>query len=200
MQGSIDPDEITADRLPRAYVGGYAVEKTEELLRRASWDYRQLLHDYGLLSEEVELLHARVVELEQEGEGLRAQIAASENRAERVGAMINAAGRAARETRENARLDAELVLKKARRRAAKLEKALAKARSASAGELSEFARRRERIRADLREYLEAALVAINYEDDTNGPDPNPGEDLLDSLLSVTRPGTDERAQGTSSAL
>ena len=156
----IHPDEISAEHLPRARVGGYAADPTEEMLQQASWAYRKALHEYGLLVDEVDRLQARVAELERQGEDLKAEIAASERRAERVAGMLNAAGRAARETREGARRDAELVLKKARHRAAKMERELAKVRAATAAELSEFASRRERIQEELRDYLESVLAAI----------------------------------------
>ena len=62
----LSPDEIESANLPRARLGGYKARPTAALLRRVSWDYRQMLHQHAAIVEEARQLRVRVAELEQE--------------------------------------------------------------------------------------------------------------------------------------
>ena len=100
----LTPDEIDAVHLPRATVGGYKARPTADLLNRVSWDYRQIVHQHGVVVEEAKQLRARVAELEQELQG--AKQAADERRGldELARDVLATARRAARELREAANI------------------------------------------------------------------------------------------------
>jgi cell division septum initiation protein DivIVA len=179
----LDPSEIHVRNLPRARMGGYATEETEELLTRVAWTQRELRREAEVLSQENAKLTERVAELEQreaeltakleqreaeltaelerrEAE-LTAELEASEARAERAGDLVAVARRAALETREAAREEAEIVLRKVRKRADQLEHAVQRMRAAKEAELLALRDEEARVRERLRSYLTQTLAAVN---------------------------------------
>lgn len=181
MQFRITPDEIKAERLPRARVGGYATVATEALLTQASWDYRQALHDLEQMYAENAQLQERIEALEKQADALRAEATAGESKAGRVDATLQTAQRVAREERESARRDCEVMLKKTRRRVAEMERAVDKKRSALATELRDLETETETVRKRLREYLTTTLAAL---------DPLPEPELEREPSNDSRPTTD----------
>jgi cell division septum initiation protein DivIVA len=169
----MSPSEIDAKNLPRRR-GGYAAEETEALLTRAAWAHRQALKECEELSEEKATLEARISELEQLETRLRAELAASEARADRAGELVTVARRAALETREVARHEAELMLRKVRKRVAQIEQAAETARAAKETELLSLRGEEERVRERLRSYLTHTLAAI----EPVPPAPSDGRDPI----------------------
>jgi cell division septum initiation protein DivIVA len=145
----LKPEEIDADLLPRASVGGYKPGPVEGLLRRVAWDYRQLLHDN-------QRLHAQLEELQGRATALQSEVEAFERRKppdELARQTLAASQRAARELRESTRQECELALKKARARANRIDHEHARALD-ELRELDELRRTlQERLRSSLQEAL-----------------------------------------------
>ena len=152
----LTPDEIDAVHLPRATVGGYKARPTADLLNRVSWDYRQIVHQHGVVVEEAKQLRARLAELEQELQG--AKQAADERRDldELARDVLATAQRAAREVREAARQEAETTLRKARRRGVDAERQLANRRERALKEIAAL----EATRSCLYEEMHSALESL----------------------------------------
>jgi cell division septum initiation protein DivIVA len=173
----IGPNEIDVE-LPRALVGGLKQGPTEELLHRVAADYAQLYDENRKLKAAIDRLELRAKEPvaapeangapETNGapqavpapiEQVVAQPAVREHREvdDLARVVLGAAQRAAREMRESARLDCELMLKKASTRAHEIERAAERARAEKEGDLQQLeALRREtaaRMRASLRTIL-----------------------------------------------
>ena len=190
MKWRTHPDEIVFERLPKARVGGYAVEPTDELLRQIVWDYRQSIHDHDRAVKENVELQARIEELEAEVESLRAGLVAADGRAERIEATLVTARRAARDTRESARAEAELALKKARKRVEALDKVVRQAHDVRDAELEKLAAEKERVRTELQDYLLRTLAALG--------DTSTGAGRRQSLLEAIG-GSDTSTFGTPTA-
>ena len=110
----LSPDEIEAAYLPRARLGGYKAGPTAALLRRVSWDYRQIVHQHRAVAEEVRQLRVRIAELEQELQEAQQAVSKRRDPDELTRVVLAAAQRTAREVREAAKQEAETTLRKAR--------------------------------------------------------------------------------------
>ena len=152
----LSPDEIDAVHLPRATVGGYKARPTTDLLNRVAWDYREIVHQHGVVVEEAKQLRARVAELEQELQ--EAKQAADERRDldEQTRVVLATAQRAARELREASRQEAEATLRKARRRGVDVERQLANRRERALKEIAAL----EATRSCLYEEMHSALESL----------------------------------------
>jgi len=163
----IGQNDIDIERLPRALVGGLRREPVEELLRRVEWDYSQLCFEHEKLKEMGERRgpgHVEAPDVPQ------AEVAATidevEARPVRQGRprepdelariALAAAQRAAREMRESARDDCELMLKKARSRIQKLERDFERAKATNNAELEEL----DAMMSEIREQMRSALQTI----------------------------------------
>lgn len=155
----LSPDEIEAAYLPRARLGGYKAGPTAALLRRVSWDYRQIVHQHRAVAEEVRQLRVRVAELEQELREAQQAVGNRRDPDELMRVALAAAQRAAREVREAARQEAETTLRKARQRAVDDEQQLAKSRERALKELAAL----EATRSSLHEQMRSGLESLKSE-------------------------------------
>jgi cell division initiation protein len=160
------PEEIDPGLLPRASVGGFKPGPVHELLKRVAWDYRQLVHDN-------KQLQTQLTELQERAEGFERQLEALHDRKppdELARQALAASQRAARELRESTRRQCEVALKKARRRANRIDRDKARAEA----ELRELQKLRRTARERLRSSLNAALQQVE--------DPQPTAALDTDLL------------------
>lgn len=150
----LNPDEIDAERLPRASVGGFKPGAVEDLLKRVAWDYRELLHHNHQLHETVAQLQARTEELERQIDALESAAARQKQPDELARQALAASQRAARELRDSARRDSELALKKARARADRIERQFYRENAHALAEL----RRLQELRRAVQERLQSSLL------------------------------------------
>lgn len=148
----LDPEQISLAGLPRDALGGYKPGPAEEQLKRIAWDYRNLLHERQELRETADILRRRVDELEAQFAALKDELEERRDPDEIGRTLLAAAQRMARELRESARGDGDAALKKARARARTIE--------AEAQRRSDAAVRAQRLGADVRRQLQAALDAM----------------------------------------
>ena len=151
----LNPDEIDAERLPHASVGGFKAGPVEDLLKRVAWDYRELLHDNRRLHETVAQLQARTEELERQIDALESAAARQKQPDELARQALAASQRAARELRDSARRDSELALKKARGRAERIERQFHRENTRAVAEV----RRLQELQRALQERLQSSLLA-----------------------------------------
>jgi cell division septum initiation protein DivIVA len=133
----LKPEDLNLSALPRSPLGHLKSDAVGDLLQRAAWDYRETLAQNQRLTSTVEELTSRVEELSEHVASLEETAARRKDPDELGRSLLASAQRAAREEREAARLEAELILKKAARRADKLDADLARL---EADRLSELAR------------------------------------------------------------
>lgn len=143
----LTPDEIEQIKPRRAFVGGFKRDKTRELLRQIAADFRRALDDR--------------VSIEEETHRMRADLGRRERRDVIESSTLMAARQAALRIREEAREDAELILRKAYKRAGEIRRAADRERDARAGELQQLERQSELIRMELRTVLRSVLRALD---------------------------------------
>jgi cell division septum initiation protein DivIVA len=191
----IGSSEIDVE-LPRALVGGLKQGPTQALLQRVALEVAHLSDENTRLEEEIETLNEEIERLQRrpadeavEPQAGPAANVSTEPEAEMPAArvpdelarvVLAAAQRAAREIRESARRECELMLKKANTRTRKLERDLRHARVATDAELQEL----EALKRETCERMRSALQAILMT-----PDPVPDR--------VTRPTAEQQAALTS---
>jgi cell division septum initiation protein DivIVA len=156
----LNPKEINGRQLPVG-VRGYRRDATDDLLKRVAWDYSQALHDHEALVEAARTLKQRNEELEAQVSALNALVARHTDRDEVNRALLANAQRAARELREAARVECEAMLKKARQRAADLERDAQLQLKTSAGEVERLVSLQDELQSRLRTSLESILESIH---------------------------------------
>jgi cell division septum initiation protein DivIVA len=145
----ISEQDINVD-LPRALVGGIKRDAVEDLLRQIARDYRRLEAENARLWQTLEGFEHRPKEPRQ-GE-----------RSEDMSAIVlSLAQRAARELRESTRDECELMLKKARVQADRIEREL----DTSVAELEEIEALRSELCDQLRSSLDSLLRTLVAEND-----------------------------------
>lgn len=142
----LTPEDIEGVEFPRAVAGGYKMHAVTEHLRKVAWDVRRLLHERAAMEEDV----SRV----------RGELARSERREELESAVLGSAQDAAREMRETARREAELILKKAREHAIELRTAAEREYAARTNELRQIEELSRLVRTELRVRLKSVLEAL----------------------------------------
>jgi len=164
---ALSADSIRNPRLPKARVGGYSVEATDEFLDRVATEYRQLQRDR-------EELVARQAELEHHLEQIVLAVHADgepsllgRGRERPAGALI-AAQRLAAEMKAQAREECEAMLKKARRRAAVFEREVDQARARSEYRVRELEETQREARERLSMFLSSMLSAIEERSEDAG--------------------------------
>lgn len=113
----IRPEDLNLSALPRSPLGHLKADAVAELLQRAAWDYRESLALNQRLAAQVRDLTHRIEELTAQVTSLEEVAARHKDPDELARTLLASAQRAAREERESARREAELLLKKANRRA-----------------------------------------------------------------------------------
>jgi cell division septum initiation protein DivIVA len=152
------PEDLDVSGLPRSPFGGVKADATAELLRRAAWEYREALAQNTRLTRTVEELNARIEELEAEVVSLEATSAERKDPDELARALLASAQRLAREQREAARHESELLLKKVRARAREIEDGARKRAGAQRSELARLQAVRAELSGELRKAVEAMLA------------------------------------------
>jgi len=159
----IRPEELTVSDLPRSPLpGGIKADAAADLLQRAAWDYRTVLGQARQLAKAVEEQALRIEEQAVRIEELEAQIASLETRAaprrdpdELARRVLASTHQTAREEREEARREGELLLKKAERRAERIELEARRRIEAEIAQLDHLESVRQELCARLRSSLEA---------------------------------------------
>jgi cell division septum initiation protein DivIVA len=117
----IRPEDLSLSAVARGPFGQLRAGAVEKLLQRAAWDYGEALAENQRLARRVEELSQRVEELTAQVASLEGESVRRRDSDELARTLIASAQRAAREERESARREAELLLKKAARRASRVE-------------------------------------------------------------------------------
>lgn len=152
----IRPEDLNLSALPRSPLGHLKAEAVAELLQRAAWDYGEALALNQRLAATLEMLTQQVEELTAQVTSLE-EAAARHRDPDEVARTLLAS---AREERESARREAELLLKKAARRAARIEREGARDVEGRMSELTRIKELREEVIAQFR----ATLAAITSRD------------------------------------
>jgi cell division septum initiation protein DivIVA len=156
----IRPEDLSVSGLPRTSLpGGLKTEAVDDLLRRAAWDYQEALAQLRQFAETVQEQARRIEELEARLASGGADAGARKDPDELGRTLLEAAQRAARERREEARREAELLLKKAARRAERIELDTRRRLENSLAEVEELEAFRAEISRGLRSTLET-IVAL----------------------------------------
>lgn len=157
----IRPEELTVSALPRSPLpGGIKTDAAAQLLQRAARDYRDAVAEIRRLDQIAEKRARRIEELEVQVASLEADATARKNPDELGRAFLEAAQRTAHERREDARREAELLLKKAARRAETIELTARRQLENGLAELGELQAFRDELSRGLRSTLEA-IVALD---------------------------------------
>lgn len=161
---SLTPESISEPNLPRAKVGGYSIEATDEFLKEIAWEWRRITSDRRKLAERNAELEQQLGEIHGRIEALRNGAGAAKQQEPRSAAALAAAYRAAESIREDARQESDTLLKKARRRAAVVDGEVERAREASAEKIREFEEVQQNVRRRLSSFLAEMLDAVETSD------------------------------------
>jgi cell division septum initiation protein DivIVA len=167
---SLRPEDLDIATLPRSPLGNLKPQPVADLLKRAAWDFREALGQNQKLSSRVEELTARVDELTAKIASLEEAASRRKDSDELAGTLLASAQRTAREAREGARQECELMLKKAAQRAQRLEADSIRRAEHRLSELAKVEALREEVAARLRATLEA-IVDRRGEEANNGNAP-----------------------------
>ncbi len=168
---SLTPESISEPNLPRAKVGGYSVEATNEFLKEIGWEWRRINSDRRKLAEKNAELEQQLNEIQRGIEALRDDSSMTKEQESRSASAFAAAYRAAESIREDARQESETLLKKARKRAALLDDEVERAREASAQRIRGFEEVQQHVRHRLSAFLAEILDAVETSDsDAAAPD------------------------------
>lgn len=152
---AIHPDDFDISALPRTRLGHLKDDAVADFLQRAAWDYRQVLAQKQQLGSSVEELTARIEELTKQLASLEEAAAHRKDSDELARSLLAAAQRTAREERDSARRDVELMLKKAARRVERLDEEVERRAEERLSELARIEALREEVAAQLRVTLRA---------------------------------------------
>jgi chromosome segregation ATPase len=152
---SIRPEDLTISGLPRSSLpGGIKVSAAADFLERAAWDYRTALGQAQQLAKTVGEQARRIKELEAQIASLEADVAARRDPDELARRLLASA----REEREEARRESQLLLKKAERRAERIELAAHRRLQSETSQLKQFDVLREQLRDGVRSALETIMA------------------------------------------
>lgn len=187
---SVTAESISEANLPRAKVGGYSIEATDEFLKEIAWAWRRITSDCRKLAERNAELEQQLDEIHRRIEALRDDARVAEPQEPRSAAALAAAYRAAEAIREDARRESETLLKKARKRADVLDDEVERAREQSAERIREFEEVQQHVRRRLSAFLAEMLDAVEASDSTATP-----EDIVRRLTERTTLTADVAAAG-----
>lgn len=165
--GRLRPEDLTLSALPRTPLGHLKTDSVGELLQHAAWDYREALAESQRLTKSVEDLGRRVEELMAQVASLEEAAARRKSPDELARSLLASAQRAAREQRESARREGELILKKATERAERVEEDAARRGADRLAEIARLEGFRDELLGRFRGMLET--LATRY-----GADPEDG--------------------------
>jgi predicted transcriptional regulator len=177
---SVTAESISEANLPRAKVGGYSIEATDEFLKEIAWAWRRIDSDCRKLAERNAELEQQLNEIYRRIEALRDDASVAEQQEPRSAAALAAAYRAAEAIREDARQESEALLKKARKRASALDDEVERARQQSAERIREFEEVQQHVRRRLSSFLAEMLEAVEASNSTARP-----EDIVRELTERT---------------
>jgi cell division septum initiation protein DivIVA len=169
--------------LPRATVGGLKKGPVESLLRRLAHDYsvleqqnRELLDSLREREGDTDAgvhLSPSLVDSERATEATTPQLDAGHGTPsdgyDLAGAVLNVAQRAAREMRDSTRAECELMIRKSRAHADRIESEVERARLRGMAELDELEDLKRELREELRRSLRAFLRTYMAERSGDSP-------------------------------
>lgn len=158
---TLRPEDLSLSALPRNRLGHLKEDAVAELLQRAAWGYRKAVAENQRLTRTVEELTQRLDELTEQVASLETAAARHKDPDELARVLLVAAQRTAREEREAARQECDLMLKKAARHAKQMQEKAATitvAAEAEASALLASFEARERQIAATREELDRELA------------------------------------------
>lgn len=155
---TLSPEEISVAALPRVRRDGVDPKAVAELLGRAAWEVMGTQGMNAKLTETVERLTARVKELEAQVAELESYAARHRAPDDVARSLLDSARRVALEQRQISRREAELLLKKARTRAAEIEAEARNREKVVGADLAALLERRAQLVAELRSALQAVVA------------------------------------------
>jgi cell division septum initiation protein DivIVA len=164
---SVRPEDLTVSALPRTALGHLKADAVADLLQRAAWDLREALARNQQLTNTVEELSRQVEELAAEVASLEEAAARRKDPDELARSLLASAQRSAREERESARQECELMLKKAASRAERMEEESARRAEARISELARLEELREEV---VRQFRSTLKAIADPHDDTGSLD------------------------------
>jgi cell division septum initiation protein DivIVA len=151
------PEDLDLSSVARSPFGHLKADSLENLLQRAAWAYREALAENQGLARTVEELTERVEELTMQVASLEETTARHKEPDGLARSLLASAQRAARDEREAARREAELILKEAARRAGELEQEVSRREADHGSELARLEALRDDILVRLRGTLETIV-------------------------------------------
>jgi chromosome segregation ATPase len=148
---TIRPDDLSLSALPRTRFGHLSEEAVAELLQRVSWDLREAVGQKQRLAAKVEELTRISEELNAQVASLEEETARRKDPDELLRTLLTTAQRAAREQRDSARRDCELMLKKAAHRVKRVESNSARRIESRMSELQKLEATQKALVAEARE-------------------------------------------------
>jgi cell division septum initiation protein DivIVA len=118
---TLGPEDLNISALPRNRFGQLKEDAASEFLQRAAWNYRQALSEKQRLARMVDELTEQVDELREHVSTLETEAARQKEPDELARVLLASARGTAREERQAARRECELMLKKAIRRSQQIE-------------------------------------------------------------------------------
>lgn len=158
----LTPEDIESTKLRRSVVGGFKRDRTRELLGQIASDLREVLQERDALEKELRRSRAELLKREKRDE---VEIAA-----------FTSIQQTAREVRETARRDAELILKKAYKHASEARGTIDKEYMARLAEFQTLEEKSKVLRRELRSMLTAVLGALEDEPSADAPRPSEAAD------------------------
>ena len=150
MRTSEIGQDATHIELPRSLFGGLKKASVEELLNRIAHDYSELELEKKRLLEQVAQLSSPVAQAADAPQDSRKESD------ELATAVLALAQRAARELRETTRHECELMIRKSRSHALKIERDVERAREIAVAEIDEL----NAVRSELREHMRSSLHGL----------------------------------------
>jgi cell division septum initiation protein DivIVA len=161
---STRPEDLNLS-MARGPLGHLQAATVETLLQRAAWDLREALAENQRLRRTVEDLTQRVEELTAKAADNEHAVARHQEPDGLTRTLLFSAQRAPlEEEREAARREAELMLKKATRRAKRLDEEIAQCEARHRSNLVRLERQRDAVIGRLRGVLEAIIQQYGEED------------------------------------
>ncbi len=170
------PEDIEGAKLPRAVLGGYRASATRQYLRQVAWELSHVLHERRTF--------------EDEAHRFQAQLRRYERREELESAKLSGARGAAHEICEQARRDAELILKKAHKQASEIRATAEMQASSRAAEIHALEEQGRTMRTELRGLITSALEALG--EPTATRDEQASRPVLDDLQKAVRAAATQR--------
>jgi len=165
------PEDLDLSALPRTPFGHLKAAAVADLLQRGAWDYREALAQNQRLASQVRALTDRVEQLMAQVNSLEQAAARRKDPDELARTLLASAQRAAREERESARQECELMLRKVAQRVERIEQDARDRLEGGLSGLEQLEALRDELSNRLRSTLEAIVTVADSDRDGKGDGP-----------------------------